>query len=376
MRVRLLLFIVLVMTAAQSAAQVAITALPYLEINNIAQSEALAGADVADWNSVSGLHLNPALLGGDESVIFSTPFYFEDGLRAGTDWLPEFRSGLKLQTPFVVVNFENFSIGFKHKRFIHNQFITPEDSPVVIGSFESEEVSNSLVASLQVSENSKIGLSYNWFKSDLYAGSTVGGIGRVVAKGSSFDIGVVHRFPTETNYFFITPSVALAINDIGRAINYGFGEEALPTTIRAGFGVNFQSKNEISGLSTVSLHTFGALSNKLAGFDEDGNPYDGIQALYKTWKPYRYFNGIEYRELSVKEQLQSHLGIELAFLEILQIRVGRYYEDENNGDRNYISRGFGLHYKFISVDYTRIYDKSEWLNFDMDFYQLTVTIPW
>lgn len=81
-------------------------------------------------------------------------------------------------------------------------------------------------------------------------------------------------------------------------------------------------------------------------------------------------------DISVKEQFQSHLGIELSFLEILQIRVGRYYEDENNGDRNYISRGFGLHYKFISVDYTRIYDKSELLNFDMDFYQLSVTIPW
>lgn len=263
MKIRLTFLFVLAFSGTSSIAQVAITALPFLEINNIARSEALAGADVADWSSLSGLHLNPALLGGDESLIFSTPFYSADGFRTGTDWLPTLHSDFEIQTPFMVANFDKYSIGFKHKRLTFGQELTAEDSPDIIGSFESEEVSNSLVASFQINSKLKVGIGFNWFKSDLYSSAENIGTsdnGTIEAKGRSFDVGLVTRFPSETNDFFITPSLGLAINDIGHTIDYGFGDEPLPTTFRTGFGVNIQSKKEVSGLSMIGLQTFGALS--------------------------------------------------------------------------------------------------------------------
>jgi hypothetical protein len=378
MKIRLTFLLVLAFSGTSSVAQVGITALPFLEISNIARSEALAGADVADWSSLSGLHLNPALLGGDESLIFSTPFYSADRFRTGTDWFPALHSDFEIQTPFMVANFDKYSIGFKHKKLIFGQGLTAEDSPDIIGSFESEEVSNSLVASFQINSKLKIGIGFNWFKSDLYSSAVNIGTsdgGNIEAKGRSFDIGLVSRFPSESNDFFITPSLGLAINDIGRTIDYGFGDEPLPTTFRTGFGVNILSKKEVSGLSMIGLQTFGALSKMMAGYDDEGNPYEGLGAVFKTWKPYQFYNGIENRELSVKDQLRSHLGVELTFLEIVHIRAGRFYENEYNGERYYTSRGIGLHYKFISLDYTRIFDRGEAGFLNMKFYQFSVHIP-
>ncbi|MDR9418206.1 hypothetical protein [Gracilimonas sp.] len=78
------------------------------------------------------------------------------------------------------------------------------------------------------------------------------------------------------------------------------------------------------------------------------------EALFKSWGPYKRFNGQDYVELSLLDQLQTQTGLELIYLETLSLRFGHYYEHPENGARSYSTFGIGVHYKYFTMDYSEI----------------------
>jgi len=100
------------------------------------------------------------------------------------------------------------------------------------------------------------------------------------------------------------------------------------------------------------------------------------EALFNSWGPYTWFDGQRNVELSLIDQLQTQTGFELIFMEVLSIRFGHFYEHPKNGDRSYDTFGFGLHYKYFSLDYSEIdmEDPGHPLA-DTSFLQFKVNVP-
>jgi long-subunit fatty acid transport protein len=48
-------------------------------------------------------------------------------------------------------------------------------------------------------------------------------------------------------------------------------------------------------------------------------------------------------------------GIEYWYNNLFSVRTGYYYEDPNNGDRQFMTLGAGIRYKFFGVDFSYIY---------------------
>jgi len=376
-------------------AQVAITAVPFLQINNNASSVGLAEADVARLYSANGLHLNPALIGNPNTIEASTQFNGVDGFGLGTDWLSTFNGDLSVTTPHIIISFNRLSVGYQHTYFdLGEQFLTGIDDPAIISSFRPREYSNTFTLAYSVNDYVRIGLGINRFTSALFGGNSVGsGItsgddfwdpdserenSRIEAKGSSFDFGVYTQYPFENSMFHFLPSIGLSVTDFGQPISYDdyAQEDPLPMQFRTGFGFDAELKEKLASFKLFKAAFYGAVSKTMARREADGTPYKPLKALFRSWDTFEYFNGQETASLSVREQFRTHLGTEFTFMEILNFRFGSFYEHENNGARAYNTFGIGLHYKYVSFDYAELFPAdSESSLRDTKYYQFSVKLP-
>ena len=391
-QVRVILVILMMAMSESLSAQVGITAVPFLEINNDARSAGLAGADVAKI-SRNGLHLNPAALGPVGIIQLTSPFNRDNGVPFfSTNWLRSFNySGLSYASPKLIIGFDKLVIGYQYNRLhLGQRVITDERTPDVISILDSYEVNQGFSFSYPISDYVSIGSGINFIKSDLASGLMVGEYKVEAAKQVSFDFGVYGQRPVELEKLIITPSVGWSLTDFGYGMKYANAkEDPLPIVMRAGLGLKVDVNEYLWGLRVLSFAGYGALSKIMARYevveinDENGNPividYEAVgpfEALVKSWDTYTRFNGQEYVDLTVWEQFRRHSGFEVTFLEILTLRSGHFYEHQNNGARVYDTFGIGIEYKYFSFDYSQYYPDEEDHPLDgTEFYQLSIHVP-
>ena len=63
--------------------------------------------------------------------------------------------------------------------------------------------------------------------------------------------------------------------------------------------------------------------------------------------------------VSVFEQLTIGTGIEYWYDQLLALRAGYFYENPNNGNRQFLTLGAGVRYNIIGVDFSYIYALEE-----------------
>ena len=79
-----------------------------------------------------------------------------------------------------------------------------------------------------------------------------------------------------------------------------------------------------------------------------------IEALFSSWDTFQRFDGQEYVDVSLFQQLMFGAGLEYWYNDLFALRSGFYYEDPNNGDRKYITFGAGLRYNAFGIDFSYI----------------------
>lgn len=372
-------------------AQIGITAVPFLEINGDARSRGLAGADVAKI-SRNGLFLNPAALGPVGSIQLTSPFSTENYTPFfSSPWLRGFNvDDLWFSSPKLLIGFDKLIVGYQYNRLnLGQQRLAGELYPRELITFNSFEVNHGLSFAYPISDFVRIGAGVNFIKSDLATGLIIGEDTAKAAIQISLDFGVYGQRPLEFEQLIVTPSFGWSITDFGNGMRYTDNgqKDPLPIIMRGGFGVQVDLKNYLWDYRIISFAGYGALSKLMARNEVTTSMLNGeiiteykavgpFGALIKSWDSYQHFNGQEFVEVNVWDQFRRHFGLEATLMELLTFRFGHYYEDENNGNREYDTFGIGIHYKYLSFDYSelRTVENDHPLN-DINFYQIGVHIP-
>lgn len=363
-------------------AQVAITALPFLEINHDARSMGMAGATVALKNSRAGMHLNPATIGKKNTIEFSTQLNISDPNKLfGTSWLRSWTSRLSLYTPQFIMGFDKWSFGYQYTYLDFGPqayFPGPDVNPGDFYVFESYERAHTFSAAYHFNDHISVGLGMNAVKSNLGTGTIVSEQQIIAPSNITWDFGFYADRDFRYDFLNIKPSFGWSLTDFGYPISYteGGGEDPMPIIMRAGLGLELDFINSTDNRKVFQIAGYLSRDKIMARWNDDGTPMGPFEVLFRSWDSYyRYHNGTPYVKVSLEDQIRNQQGFEITMLEMFSFRMGSYYEHPENGDRQYDTIGFGLHIKNITLDYAEmdVYDRESPLA-NTYFVQLSVNI--
>ena len=278
-------------------AQVAITAVPFLQIEPDSRGAAMGNTGVAIADNASAMFWNPAGLA------------FQRGNQASithSNWLANFNVD-DLFYDYLVGKYYVEGIGTigAHLTYLNlgEQIQTNEDSPDIISKFNSYELALGLSYGFEVNKNLALGTSLRLIYSSLASGTTVSQ--QKVNPGSS--VGVDLALLYKTDPFVLGQnkarfSAGFNLSNVGPGMQYtdNAQKDPLPTTLRAGFAIEYDLDSE--GYNSITLAT--DVSKIMARKKELISPQAGvsdtsyvaagpIEALFSSWDTFQRFDGQE-----------------------------------------------------------------------------------
>lgn len=344
---------------AVSKAQIAITAVPFLQIEPDSRGAAMGNTGVALADNAAAMFWNPAGLAFQRDNQISLTH---------SNWLKNFNVS-DLFYDYVVGKMYIEGIGTVggHITFLNlgEQAVTREDSPDVISRFNSYEVAVGLSYGFEVNKNLALGSSLRFIYSSLASGTSVGQ--QRVNPGSSVAIDLAALY--KSNYFNIGGNRAqfnagFNLSNIGPGMQYtdNAQKDPLPTLLR--FGTAFSYELDPEGFNRINIavdvskimaRTKDEITTNADGSQDTMRVASGpLEALLDSWDSWTHFNGQENVEVGLLQQFMIGTGVEYWYNNTFALRGGYYYEDPNNGDRKYITFGAGLRYNAIGVDFSYI----------------------
>lgn len=350
---------VLLVMPVQSFAQIGITAVPFLQIEPDSRGAAMGNTGVAIADNAAAVFWNPAGLA------------FQQGNQVSlthSNWLKNFNVN-DLFYDYVVgkMEFEGIGTVGAHLTFLNlgEQAVTDERSPDVISTFNSYELAFGLGYGFEINKNFALGTGVRFIYSDLASGLRVGEQEASASSSIALDIGALYR----TDYFSLAGNTArfsagLNINNIGPGMQYTdqAQKDPLPTILRVGFAFDYDLDPE--GFNRITLAT--DVTKIMARTKEivvdmvgdsaitSREALGPIEALFNSWDTWEYHNGQDIVELGLLQQFMIGAGMEYWYNNLFALRGGYYYEDPDNGDRQYVTLGAGLRHNSFGVDFSYI----------------------
>ncbi|MEX2362174.1 MAG: type IX secretion system outer membrane channel protein PorV, partial [Balneolaceae bacterium] len=320
----------------------------------------MGNTGVAIADNASALFWNPAGLA------------FQKGNQASithSNWLPNFQV-TDLFYDYVVGKYYVEGIGTigAHLTFLNlgEQAQTAEDGPEVISRFNSYEIALGGSYGFNVSKNLALGTSLRLIYSSLASGVSGPGISaQKVNPGTS--VGLDLSFLYKTDVFDLggrdaSFSVGSNLSNIGPGIQYtdNAQKDPLPTILRFGwaFDIELDEHNKLTIANDISKVM--ARKKQEFGTNPDGSAdttyiaAGPLEAIFNSWDSFERFDGSKTVNLGLMQQFMIGAGIEYWYANQFALRGGYYYEDPNNGDREYITFGAGIRYNFLGVDFSYI----------------------
>jgi hypothetical protein len=323
-------------------AQAGSTAVPFLMIspNSRASGMGEAGTGVAD--DAASMHWNPAGLGfqhgGEISITHS-------------NWLPQFNLSdlfydyfnIKQELPDYGGTFGASITYLNLGEFV----VTTEKDPTPVATFKGFEVAVTLGYGTQITDNIGIGTNLRYINSSLSPIGTAEEKGNGIANDFSFDIGFLYRpkslvipFLDEDigNHF----SVGVNISNLGPKVTYIDAAQAdpLPTQLRLGFGI-IPLKDEFNSL-TIAIDFAKLLVYK----EPNGASQELPKSLITSFTNNTFDNNLKF--------INTSLGMEYWYDKKVALRMGYFFEDPKNGNRNFMTFGAGLRYDIYGFDFSYI----------------------
>lgn len=342
-------------------AQVAITAVPFLQIEPDSRGAGMGNTGVALADNASALFWNPAGLA------------FQKGTNQASithsNWLANFNVS-DLFYDYVVGKYYIEGIGTigAHLTYLNlgEQVETREDGPEPISRFNSYEVAFGASYGYKLSDNFGLGTSLRIIYSSLASGTSISA--QKVNPGSSVAVDLSFLYKTdpfeiggrEAGFKFGTN-----LSNLGPGIQYtdNAQKDPLPTLLRFGWSFNIDLDDEginrltiANDISKIMARTKPEYSTNDDGSIDTARVAAGpIEALFKSWSSFERNIGTgEFVTVGVMQQFMIGAGLEYWYADQFALRGGYYYEDPNNGDREYITFGAGIRYSFLGVDFSYI----------------------
>lgn len=338
------LFALLFACSSLIFAQVGITAVPFLQIEPDSRAAGMGGTGVAVADNAAAVFWNPAGLGFQKG----NQVYFTH-----SEWLPQFNADLFYD--YLVGKYHMDGIGTLGAHFTYlnlGEQIRTDETGLEQDRFKSYELAAGISYGLKINKNWSLGTGFRFIYSSLADGS-VGG--QSINPGSSVGVDIAGMYKSDSFNFIGSETninAGLNISNIGPGVHYtdNAQKDPLPTLFRIGWALNTTlDKNGIHKLTIAN-----DVSKVMARLDSDGNPKAVMNSLFSSWDSFTRNNGTEEVTLSLPEQLMIASGLEYWYNDLFAIRGGYYYEDPNNGDRQYMTLGAGIRYKFIGIDFSYI----------------------
>lgn len=340
------IFALLLLSSGIAQAQIGITSVPFLQIEPDSRAAGMGNTGVAIADNASAVFWNPAGLA------------FQKGNQVNithSEWLPQFNADLFYDYLVGKYYVEDIGTFGAHITYLNlgEQIRTDRDG-INRGRFNSYELATGVSYGLQLNKNWSLGTGLRFIYSSLadsYADPNLPKIN----PGSSFGLDIAIMYKSNPFTFIgnkANINAGLNLSNIGPGVNYtdNAQKDPLPTVFRIGWAFNtYLDQNHIHKLTLAN-----DISKVMARLDDDGDPKGVINSIFSSWGSYSYNTGNGEVSLSLPEQLMYATGIEYWYSELFAVRSGYYYEDPNNGDRQYMTLGVGIRYKFLGVDFSYI----------------------
>lgn len=350
--------VVLLVLPTTVKAQIGITAVPFLQIEPDSRGAAMGNTGVAIADNAAAMFWNPAGLafqtGNQVSITHS-------------NWLANFNV-TDLFYDYLVGKYYIEGIGTvgAHLTFLNlgEQAVTDATSPEIISRFNSYELALGLSYGFELNKNLALGTSLRVIYSSLASGITVDE--QKVNPGNSVGVDLAMLYKTDPFLLGTNEarfSAGFNLSNVGPGMQYtdNAQKDPLPTVLR--FGIAFDYDLDPEGFNRITIATD---VSKIMARNEAFEVPSGdstvveykavgpLEALVKSWDTFERFDGQEFVDVSLMEQFMIGAGAEYWYDDLFALRAGYYYEDPNNGDREYITFGAGLRYNSFGVDFSYI----------------------
>lgn len=338
-------FSLLLFTAGFAHAQVGITSVPFLQIEPDSRAAGMGNTGVAIAENASAVFWNPAGLG------------FQRGNQVSithSEWLPQFNADLFYDYLVGKYHVEDIGTFGAHITFLSlGEQVRTDETGQEINRFNSYELATGVSYGMQLNKNWSLGSGVRFIYSSLADGSVQG---QQINPGSSIGVDLAAMYQSDTFEFLqrdASLTAGLNFSNIGPEMNYTDNgqKDPLPTMFR--FGWSFTTNLDQDGINTLTIAN--DVSKIMARVDDEGNPAGPISAIFNSWDSFERNTGTQDVTLSLAQQLMIATGLEYWYNDLFAVRSGYYYEDPNNGDREFMTLGAGIRYKFVGIDFSYIY---------------------
>lgn len=347
----------LFLSSGVAYSQVGITAVPFLQIEPDSRSTGMGNTGVAIADNASAIFWNPAGLAFQNQNQVSLTH---------ANWLPAFNADLFYDYLVGTYHIDGIGTIGGHLTFLNlGEQTRTDETGLELGRFNSFEISAGLSYGLKLSETFALGTGIRYIYSSLADGSVSG---QDISPGSSVGVDVAALY--KSNAFQVGSREAkinagMNISNIGPGIQYtdNAQRDPLPTMFRAGWAYTMDLDS--NGLNTITFSNdvskIMARSQRVNS-DPDSPEFETMgvfEALFNSWGSFERFNGTENVTVSLAQQLMFGFGLEYWYDNLFALRGGYYYENPENGNREFITLGAGLRYNIFGVDFSYLYTLEE-----------------
>lgn len=359
------LLVVAAFAVRPAQAQLSSSTALFLRIEPDSRSAAMGNAGVALADNANAMFWNPAGLA------------FQTNSQIGlthANWLPEFDAGLFYE--YLVGTYHVPDIGTfgGHVTFLNLGEIEVRDvRGQEIRVDRSYELAVGGSYGLKLSERFGLGTNVRFIYSKLTGGNIdIGEGGGNIESGTastiSFDLAGLYRTPEfGLGSSDATFSAGFNLANMGGHMTYNEEEQALPTNLRLGYAltVDFDEYNSLTFANDFNKELVRIQFREVEGPNgttrEVAEPDPFYQAIFTSWRPLEgeRVAGQDPEELGVLQQFTVGLGLEYWYSGLFALRTGYFYEDPNNGDRQFLTFGAGLRYNIVGLDISYLFDPED-----------------
>lgn len=329
----------------------------FLRIEPDSRSAGMGNTGVAVADDANAMFWNPSGLA------------FQRNTQVGithANWLPQFDAGLFYEYLVGTYHVDNVGTFGANVTYLNLGEIEIRNSEgIAQETYNSYELAVALSYGYQVSERLGLGTSVRTIYSKLAPADFEGDSGTAATVAG--DLSALYRTaPFTFAGGEATFSTGANLANMGGRMKYRNVKQALPMNLRMGyaFTVDFDEYNTLTIANDFNKELVNVnVNQEIAGGDTtttyQADPF--YEALFNSWGPARGQqgpnNGVS--RLSLIEQFTIGLGMEYWYNDLFALRTGYFYEDPDNGDRQFLTFGAGLRYNIVGVDISYIYAEEE-----------------
>ncbi len=316
------------------------TAVPFLTITPDARAGAMGDAGVATSADANSVHWNPAKLAFiDTDIGFSLSY---------TPWLGKIIDDMSIAylSGYYKLSKEE-AIAVSMKYFDLGEIFFTNSTGGSEGDFNPRELAIDATYSRKLSQNLGIGITGRYIHSNLtgsFSSSTGGGIEARPGNSVSADIAMYYNKDISLGGRNSNLAFGANISNIGAKLTYSDenNRDFIPTNLRIGTALT-------TDLDPYNKITFALDLNKLMvpspRLDSTQNEKSLLSGMFGSFGDAEDGFSEELREFTLS------LGAEYWYNNTFAVRLGYFLEDEDKGNRKYLTAGVGFRYQKFGVDF-------------------------